>query len=141
MDQLIAELPEELRAPVHFLNSVPHDELTAFYQKATMLVNPSFSESFGMSLIEAMACEKPVIASAVGGMVEIIRDKVTGGRGESGDEDALADGMISLSQDEKLCEKLGRAGRNSVKERFSWDVIVSQLVAQYASIFPSGQAI
>ena len=48
------------------------------YQRADVLVNPSYSESFGLTPVEAMACEVPVVGTAVGGMKETIVDGVTG---------------------------------------------------------------
>ena len=73
---------------------VDHDELPRFYQRAGVTVLPSLteSESFGMTLVEAMASGCPVVGSAVGGIPFVIRDSVDGLLVPPGDPAALADG-------------------------------------------------
>ncbi|MGH8473177.1 MAG: glycosyltransferase family 4 protein, partial [Gammaproteobacteria bacterium] len=63
---------------IEFTGALPQSELPNLYGSASVLVNPSFSESFGMSLVVAMATRKPVVATRVGGMKEIVEDGRTG---------------------------------------------------------------
>ena len=75
---------------VQFLGNIPQAQLVEHYRSADVLINPSFSESFGMALVEAMATEIPVIATRVGGMTEIVDQGKTGILVEPGDAPAQA---------------------------------------------------
>jgi glycosyltransferase involved in cell wall biosynthesis/GT2 family glycosyltransferase len=83
-----------------------------------VLAVPSLSEPFGRVVIEAMACSKPVVASNVGGIPEIIQDGVTGILVPPKDEKALADGLIKILNDGTLSRQMGIAGRKRAEELF-----------------------
>ena len=104
------------------------------YREVDILINPSLREAFGRSLIEAMACQMPVVATRVGGMVEIVEDAKTGLWVNPGDATALAEAIIGLLSDENLRKSMAKAGRQRVLELFSWDQIVENLLRQYKSI-------
>lgn len=82
-------------------------------------------ESFGMVAIEAMAARLPVVASAHGGLLDIIEDNVTGYLIPPNDPSALADSLAKLAENELLRRRLGEAGAVRQKQRFSLDVQVS----------------
>jgi glycosyltransferase involved in cell wall biosynthesis len=109
---------------------LPHDLLRKEYRTASVLVNPSFSESFGMSLIEAMACGTPVIATRVGGMTEVV-DGV-GRLTECGDAPALADAILSVLGNETAGAHAG--GRERVLQRYAWDRVAETLERCYEGI-------
>jgi glycosyltransferase involved in cell wall biosynthesis len=127
-------LTPNLAKRVTFCQHIPHRRLLDYYRNAEVLINPSFSEAFGMSLIEAMSCEVPVVATRVGGMAEIVNDGRAGLLVESGDASALAEAMLSLLGNEKLMQALGMAGRARVEALFSWEHIVNKLSALYEEI-------
>jgi glycosyltransferase involved in cell wall biosynthesis len=110
---------------------VPHEQLVQKYRQADLVVNPSLSESFGMSLIEAMACETPVVATAVGGMKETVVHGQTGLLVPPNDAVALADAMAAVLDDPHRAREMGVAGRARAVERFSWDRIVGDLLGHY----------
>ncbi|MFB3903899.1 MAG: glycosyltransferase family 4 protein [Acidobacteriota bacterium] len=116
---------------VRFAGAVPHAETVHRYRQATLLVNPSLSESFGMSLIEAMACGLPVIATRLGGMVEVVDDRRTGYLVTPDDPRALANALLDLIQDPGKRRSMGEAGRRRVLERFTWDKVTERLIGQY----------
>jgi glycosyltransferase involved in cell wall biosynthesis len=127
-------IPAEFAHSIQFHGGVPQAELVSFYNAADVIVNPSYSESFGMSLIEAMACEKPVVATRVGGMVEILQDQEVGILVERGDIQALAESMVELLAAQEYRERLGKKGRRRVMEFFSWPQVASQVVRYYKNL-------
>ena len=127
------EALREAISPEHSSRVVFHGhassvEVVEHYQRADVLVNPSYSESFGLTLVEAMACEVPVVGTAVGGMKETIVDGITGYLVQAGRVDQLAERLNALADDRDLCELLGRCqGRQRVLERFSWDRVAADV--------------
>jgi spore coat protein SA len=124
-------IPVQLKDRVRFWGGVPHEKTREFYQKANILVNPSFSEAFGMSLIEGMANQKPVIATRVGGMPEIVRNGKTGLLVNTGDVSALADAMNQLLANSEQQRTMGRAGRERVLKLFTWEKVTKRLSSYY----------
>jgi spore coat protein SA len=119
---------------VSFLGRIPHSTVLAYYQKADLVVNPSLSEAFGMSLVEAMAAEVPVVASRVGGMVDIVEEGKTGLLVEAGDSHALAQAIRMLTQDKHWSQQMGKAGRQRVLMHFTWDKIAADLYSAHQEI-------
>ena len=120
-----------------FHGAQPHADVVEFVRGATLLVNPSYSESFGMSLVEAMACERAVIATRVGGMKEIVVDGETGRLIEPSDPQQLATAINDLLADRDLIDSMGRAGRQRVLSLFSWDRITERSLELYAELAPA----
>jgi glycosyltransferase involved in cell wall biosynthesis len=133
-DVLLDNLSADLKRQVTFTNSVPHAKLPTLYRDSDVLINPSFSEAFGMSLIEAMASEVPVVATSVGGMPDIVGDGETGLLVAPGDSAALATAIIRLLSDQELREKMGKAGRQRAVDLFSWEQVVKSLLNFYQEL-------
>jgi glycosyltransferase involved in cell wall biosynthesis len=123
-----------LTGRVHFLGSMAQTDLVKHYQSADILVNPSYSESFGMSLVEAMASETPVIATRVGGMVNIVDDNETGLLVERDDVEALVGALRCLLENGALRQQMGTTGRQRVIERFSWPQVARSALEKYAAV-------
>lgn len=104
---------------VEILNPMFYGELAGVIQGCTFLVLPSRSEAMGRVLIEAMACAKPVIGSNVGGIPEVIIDGRNGLLFEPGDDADLAEKMERLLSDVALRERMGEAGAETVRKKFS----------------------
>jgi glycosyltransferase involved in cell wall biosynthesis len=132
-EQLKAMIPPELASQVRFVGPLTQEELLPYYWNADLVVNPSLSEAFGMSLIESMATETPVVATTTGGMPEIVTDK-TGLLVEPANEQALAGAILKLLGDQQLRISMGIAGRERVLEFFSWNQIASNLLSCYQQI-------
>jgi glycosyltransferase involved in cell wall biosynthesis len=92
------------------------------YRRAGVVVLPSTrpSESFGMVLVEAMACGRPVVGSHIGGIPIVIRPKIDGLLVPPGEPKALADACRSILLDRELAENLGTQGRRIAEERWDW---------------------
>ena len=99
-----------------------HDELPAHYRAAAVTVLPSLteSESFGMTLVESMACGRPVVGSDVGGIPFVVRDGVDGVLVAPGDVGALAGALADLLLDPVRAARLGAAGRVAARDRWDW---------------------
>jgi glycosyltransferase involved in cell wall biosynthesis len=112
---------------------VPHEELVELYGRAAVVAVPSFREGFGVVCAEAMAHGRPVVASAVGGLLDLVADGETGIHVPPGDVAALRDGLKRLLADRELRRRLGEAGRERVRERFSWAAVTDATIAAYAA--------
>lgn len=127
-------LPTDLARHVTFTGPVPHSRIVSHYQQADILVNPSYSESFGMSLVEAMASGVPVIGTRVGGMTEVIETTGGGLLVESGDVRGLARAILSLLRNEDRRRALARAGQEAVQACYTWDQISQTLLCSYGRL-------
>jgi N-acetyl-alpha-D-glucosaminyl L-malate synthase BshA len=114
---------------ITFLGSLPLIEEVLV--GADLFLLPSESESFGLSALEAMACHVPVIATAVGGLPEVVADGETGYLFPVGDVDSMAEAAIRLLSDDELRARFGRAGRRRAVEHFDQD----RVVARYREIY------
>jgi glycosyltransferase involved in cell wall biosynthesis len=92
------------------------------------------TEGLGVVLLEAMTYGKPVIASAAGGIVDIVRDGRNGFLMPPGDANALAAAISACVENPVRARELGAQGRVDVEEGFSWDVIAERLAALYTSV-------
>lgn len=132
--QLQQMIPAAVASQVKFTGFVPHSQLPARYLDADVLINPSLSEAFGMSLVEAMAMEVPTIAARVGGMPEVIAVGQTGLLFEANDVSGLAAAIVHLLSNSELRQTMGKAGRQRASNFFSWDRIAENTVGQYEKI-------
>jgi len=118
---------------VSFMGWAPEDSLHEYYQMADLLVLPSFSrrESFGIVLLEAMACGKPVIASNIPGPSSIIKNDKCGLLVHPKDSSSLADAIITLLVADDKRKKMGTYARNFVGANYDWDNIAAMYEAIY----------
>lgn len=98
-----------------------------------MLVFPSHEESFGGTLLEAMAMELPVVASKSGGVVDIVRDNETGIFITPKDPDSLYRAIIELSKNPEMRTKFGKSGRERAGKFFSMDGHISKFEELYGN--------
>ena len=99
---------------------------------------PSRVESFGLSVIEAMAAGLPVIAASGGAVPENIKDGVTGALVPVNDSDALAKAIISALENPQYIETLAKVAKKVVRERFSWDKTADSMIDLYTSVLRNG---
>ena len=112
------------------------DELVRLYQGAQFVVMPSIYEPFGIVALEAMACARPVIASACDGLEEIIEDGVNGVLVPPGDHLRLAARMLDLLENPQLRAAIGMAARARALQ-YSWAAIADQTMSVLDSLQPS----
>jgi glycosyltransferase involved in cell wall biosynthesis len=99
-----------------------------------ILVQPSTRETFGRTLLEAMAIGKPVIASRVGGMPEVVADLETGLLVPEEDPQSLAAAIITLLEDPSWARRMGEAGRRRVEQVFSLERRTAAVASICASV-------
>ena len=125
---------------VRFHGFVPAEALRGHLAACDAFVLPAVVdakgdvEGLGVVLLEAMSYGKPTIASAAGGILDIVQDGRNGRLVRPGDVPALAAAITKLMDDPALGRELGLHGREDVQTRFSWDVIVDRLVEVYRSV-------
>jgi glycosyltransferase involved in cell wall biosynthesis len=110
---------------------VPHDELQRLYARAAVVACPSRREGFGVACLEAMAHGRPVVATGVGGLRDLVVDGETGLVVPPRDPAALRAALERLLADPGLRRRLGSAGRRRAQERFSWDVVTEATLSAY----------
>lgn len=107
-----------------------HNELDIF-----VAVSTEDSESFGVSILEASACEKPVIVSDKGGLKEVVENNITGIIVPANNPLKLADAMERLIQDKELSNSLGKAGRIRVLRHYDWENSLFEMIKNYEDIW------
>jgi len=110
------------------------EEVLPLLSISDVFLLPSAEESFGLSALEAMACGVPVVASRIGGIPEVIEDRVSGFLHPPAEIDAMADSAIALLTDEVLHKRTALAARHRVCERFSAGHIVPVYEACYQQV-------
>jgi glycosyltransferase involved in cell wall biosynthesis len=123
-----------LRNRVIFLGSVPNSELATYENGCDVFVLPSRRESFGIAVVEAMACARPVIGTRVGGLREIIDDGETGILVEPDRPEELAIAILEVLRDRLYARHLGDNARRKVEVAFNWTEVGRRTVDLYREI-------
>jgi glycosyltransferase involved in cell wall biosynthesis len=107
------------------VGKVPQNELPAYYSACDLLVLPSVSrlEAFGLVLVEAMASGKPVVASDIPGVRDVVKDGVTGFLAEPFSAKSLAEKLNAIISNDELAAEMGRRARLHARENYCWKVI------------------
>ncbi len=121
----------ELRIAHRVVFTGRRDDVPAVTAALDVAVLPSYREAQGMVILEAMALSRPVVASAVGGIPEMIEDGVTGLLVPPHDAEALAGAIVRLLKNHPLADTLGRAGHDMVHDRFCIELMVNALESIY----------
>jgi glycosyltransferase involved in cell wall biosynthesis len=109
-------------------------DVLSIHKSFDVFVLSSTTEGLGTSLLDAMACAKPVVATSAGGIPEIVEDGVTGLVVPPKDPEALARAIVTLLKDRELRMKLGSAGLARVRERFSAERMVQDTLRVYERV-------
>jgi glycosyltransferase involved in cell wall biosynthesis len=115
-------------------------EVGTYYERAAVVVCPSRREGYGVVAREAMAYGRPVVASAVGGLLDVVEDGVTGILIPPGDPVALRAALERLLADPELRRRLGEAGRALAQEDLSWEASTRATLEAYRLVVRLGAA-
>lgn len=128
--QLATEL--EISDRVHFLGTIPNDQLPELYGAADVFVHPSKSEALGIVLIETLACETPVVVADVGGVRDVVVDGFNGLLySDPKDHETLASRVRELLAHSARRSELGKNGRAFVTAKFDWKKILPQYIEAF----------
>ena len=119
---------------IEYLGAMEQSEIVEWYQKASILILPSFAEGFPVTILEALSCKTPVIATPVGGVPEIIKNHETGILFPPGDIIRLAEAIDYLLENEDIRLKMACRGRILVKEKYSLENACKKLCSIYRQL-------
>ncbi|MFN2522377.1 MAG: glycosyltransferase, partial [Mycobacteriales bacterium] len=133
-EALVAELQAHRSGVVWIREMLPRQDVVQLLSHATVFVCPSVYEPLGIVNLEAMACGTAVVASAVGGIPEVVVDGETGLLVPPAAPEPLAAALTDLLQDPGGAAEMGRAGRARAVEHFGWDAIARRTLAVYEQV-------
>jgi len=136
---LQSRLTPALARSVKFLGRVNHSQLAEQFARADVFVNPSYTDAFPLTVLEAMSSGLPVVATKVGGMPEAVMDGKTGLLVNAGDADGLAGGIIRILDNAEMLAAMGNAGRQRVLEHFAWERVAEALLECYREAVEANQ--
>jgi len=123
----------ELDDRVQFVSPRPHHILSSYYRAADVVIVPSRSESFGLVALEAAACGVPVVASAVGGLLNIVHDGVTGVLVDGREPHRFGRAIAQILDDPAGAAAMGAAAAVRAK-RFTWSFTAARLRRLYVDL-------
>jgi len=119
---------------VHFTGQRPTSTLRDYYSAGDVAVTTPWYEPFGLTPLEAMACGRPVVGSAVGGITFTVQDGVTGYLVPPRDPAALAGRLEQLLTQPALRARMGRAARARVEREFTWETVACRTATLYETL-------
>ncbi len=138
MTDALKELATQLGVAnqVDFIGYLPNSDIYPLLESHHIMVMPSVmeSESFGVAVLEASACGRPVIASRIGGVPEVLLDGETGLLVPPGDVESLAEAIVRLADDPMTCLRMGQAGHQMVAEEYHWERSLDQMSSLYEAL-------
>lgn len=123
-----------LEKHVFLIGQVLHEDVGDHIAASDVFVRPSTAEGFGIVYLEAMACNVPVIATPVGGIVDFLKDGETGLLCKVENPDDLALKIETLIDDDILAQKIVTNSRKMIDEKYSWDFISEDILALYKKV-------
>ncbi len=124
----------DIKDKVCFTGFIREKERNYVYNQAKVAVFPSFYEPFGIVALEAMATQTPVIVGDVGGLAEIVEDRVTGLKVDPSRDENLSNAIIEILTDGELAEKLKTNASQMVKSVYGWDTIAAATTEIYQEV-------
>ena len=124
IDELKAEVDHlGLGNKVYFTGYMDHKSLCKLYKCADISVFPSTYEPFGIVALEGMLAGNPIVVSDIGGLNEIVEHGVNGMKSYAGNSNSIADSILTLLFDHKLCNEISKNAKTKVKELYNWTKI------------------
>ena len=125
---MLEELKQQVDAmgianKVYFAGYLGGKEVQKMYKIADISVFPSTYEPFGIVALEAMLSENPIVVSDIGGLNEIVEHRVNGMKAYCGNANSIADSILELLHDHKLCSEITKKAKNKVRNQYNWSKI------------------
>lgn len=134
-DELIALTVQlGINDSVIFMGPIPNSEVPKALSEMDIFVNCSKKESFGVNMVEAMACEVPIVATETAGANEVIQQNVTGIVLKDRNPETMANAFRELLSDKNRCRTIGKAGRERVIDLYDWEKNVIIMEKLYISL-------
>jgi len=124
---------ESIHNNIHYLGSMNHQQTISLIRGSDVLIQPSFSEGISTTILESMACKTVIVASNVGGNLELIQDQESGILVEPTNYEMFCEKIIELMSDESLRNKLSTISYENVK-KYDWENIGKQYLEVYNSL-------
>lgn len=118
---------------IHYLGSMNHEQTISLIKGSDLLIQPSFLEGISSTILESMVCKTAIIASNVGGNLELIKDQESGILIESTNSEMFCEKIIELMSDKSLRDKLSTLSYENVK-KYDWENIGEKYVELYNSL-------
>lgn len=115
-----------------FTGPLPKETVVKLMSKSALVVLPTYNDNSPYTILEAMACGIPVVASNVGGIPEIITNGYDGILVNPGSPEALADAIIDLLQDKKLYNQISKREKETITKKFSWETNMPKYLKAYS---------
>jgi len=131
---LAKKINDENFHTINYLGVLKLEELIKWYQKASILVLPSISESFPMVVLEALACGTPIIASDVGAVAEVVKNNENGMLVSPNNSVELAKSIQYLLNNADVRRRFSENGRRTIEKQFSIDVVARKLHKVYCKL-------
>jgi len=117
-----------------FIGDIPHEKVPDYLNQLDVYCAFSRSESFGVAVLEASACEVPVVVSDVGGLAEVVQHGKTGFIISENNMEEMAIKLVELILEKELRDQMGRNGRSFVEEYYNWNINVNQMEQVYEKV-------
>lgn len=125
---------EEVEESVDFVGFVEHNKTLEYFQQADIYCHPALGEPFGLSIVEAMSCELPVVAFNLGGAGEVLTDANREFLVKPRDTKELAEKLLLLSENAVLRLNVGKKNREIAERLYDWDIIAEKYYEIYNSV-------
>ncbi len=132
--QRLEKLADELGLREKFLFLGFQEHVQAFLRSFDIFVLPSVHEGFGLTILEAMAMQKPVVATAVGGIPEVVANGESGILVTPQNPQGLAEAILTLLQERSKATEMGKKGRKIVEERFTLERMLKETEEVYSHL-------
>ena len=134
--QRLMKIAEDLgvKDRINFLGCIGHNRLPLFYSASDIFVIPSYYEPFGLVALESMACNAPVIVSAVGGLTNIIQDKINGLLVKPRNPQDLKEKVLQIYNSKEMAEGLIKNAHKNVVDNYSWKSIAEKICEIYKKL-------
>ena len=133
-NRLQREMKKRRLENIKLLGSLSHQELVDYYNRARIFVLPTYYEGLPTTVLEAMACKLPVVASRVSGIPDLVEEGETGYLLSPGDVEGFHQKIAELLDDPEKQERFGVRGREKVTAKFTWPDIAQGIINKYQEV-------